>query len=231
MSRMWSATGTSRASPEASRKGQAGMVFGRRDPKGWAQIIREFVYPRGGWLRAARYVVHRLRRLPDPPHRIGRGIFAGVFLSFTPFFGLHFIFAGLLAWAIRGNVLAALLATFIGNPLTTPFIALGSVELGHWMLGAPGGVGLEEIFQAFGVASAELWHNAGSLFGPGRMEWGGLWDFAATIFLPYLIGGLVPGLLAGLACHYLSLPVIAAYKKRRARKTGARTDPTPANGP
>jgi uncharacterized protein (DUF2062 family) len=198
------------------------MVFSRRDPKGWARAIAEAFYPRGGWLRAARYVVHRLRRLPDPPHRIGRGIFAGVFVSFTPFFGLHFLSAALLAWAIRGNILAALLATFFGNPLTTPLIALGSVELGHWMLGYPGGLGLEEIFDAFGAASAELWHNAQALVGPDRMEWTGMRGFAATIFLPYLIGGLLPGLAAGLACHYLSLPVTAAYKRRRARRPGAR---------
>ena len=35
------------------------------------------------------------------------------------------------------------------------------------------------------------------------------------MFLPYLVGGIVPGLIAGLACYYLSLPVIAAYQKRR----------------
>ncbi len=121
------------------------MVFKRRTPRGWVQTFIEFFYPRGGWYRAAQYVIHRVRRLPDAPHRIGRGVFAGVFISFTPLFGFHFIGAALIALAIRGNVLAALLATFIGNPLTTPIIAYTSVELGQFILGGHGSLRFEEI--------------------------------------------------------------------------------------
>ena len=78
----------------------------------------EFFWPRGGWGRAARYVQHRLHRLPDTPETIARGIFAGVFTTFTPLYGLHFIVAATLAWLVRGNIIAALLGTFFGNPLT-----------------------------------------------------------------------------------------------------------------
>ena len=47
------------------------------------------------------------------------------------------IIAPLVAWAIRGNIVAALLGTFVGNPLTFPFIAVLSVSLGRWMLVVP----------------------------------------------------------------------------------------------
>ena len=30
------------------------------------------IYPRGGFVRATRYVIHRMSRLPDEPHRIAR---------------------------------------------------------------------------------------------------------------------------------------------------------------
>ena len=92
------------------------MVFKRRDPKPFLRAVVEFFWPRGGWKRAANYVKHRLRRLPDPPERIARGIWAGVFTTFTPFYGLHFLFAGLLAFAMRGNIFAAMLATFFWQP-------------------------------------------------------------------------------------------------------------------
>jgi uncharacterized protein len=82
--------------------------------------------------------MHRLRRLPDEPHRIARGVFAGVFVSSRRLFGLQFLSAALLAWVMRGNILAALLATFIGNPHHHTDHRLGSVELGHWMLGIEG---------------------------------------------------------------------------------------------
>src|SRR6056297_3944816 len=103
------------------------MVFKRRTPKSWLQFIAEAFWPRGGWTRATRYVVHRLRRLPDPAHKISRGIAAGVFACFTPFFGLHFVIATALAFVLRGNLMAALLATFFGNPLTFPIIAAVSM--------------------------------------------------------------------------------------------------------
>ncbi len=194
------------------------MVFKRRTPRSWARTITEFFYPRGGWSRAAQYVVHRVRRLPDEPHRIGRGVFAGVFISFTPFFGFHFIGAALIAAAIRGNILAALLATFFGNPLTTPLIAWSSVELGHWMLGSESGLTFDDIVKAFSGATVEIWRNIKAVFGPGHMEWNNLEGFGQSIFLPYLVGGIVPGIIAGVICHYLSLPIIDAYKKRRAKK-------------
>ncbi|MEO0916105.1 MAG: DUF2062 domain-containing protein, partial [Pseudomonadota bacterium] len=110
------------------------MVFKRRTPRTYFELVSESFYPRGGWRRASQYVVHRLRRLPDPAHKISRGIAAGVFTSFTPFFGLHFIFSAALAWIMRANILAALLATFVGNPLTFPIIAAISMEIGSFIL-------------------------------------------------------------------------------------------------
>src|SRR6056297_4272605 len=94
------------------------LVFKRRDRRSILATLFEALWPRGGWARAARYVQHRLNRLPDPPERIARGIFAGVLTTFTPFYGLHFVTAAILAWVMRGNILAALLSTFFGNPLT-----------------------------------------------------------------------------------------------------------------
>ena len=111
------------------------MVFKRRDPRSYLRMIAEVFWPRGGWTRAFHYVKHRIRRLPDDPHRIARGVGAGVFVSFTPFFGLHFITAALSAKIVRGNILASLLGTFFGNPITFPIIAFFSMKLGKWMLG------------------------------------------------------------------------------------------------
>ena len=93
-------------------------------------MVAEFFWPRGGWGRAALYVKHRMRRLPDTPEKIARGIFAGIFTVFSPFYGMHFVVAALIAFIVRGNVLAALLATFVGNPLTYVPIALVSIQTG-----------------------------------------------------------------------------------------------------
>ena len=191
------------------------MVFKRRTKRSYLQAAREFLWPRGGWRRAATYVSHRLRRLPDEPHRIARGIFAGVFISFTPLFGFHFLGAALIAWALRGNILAALLATFAGNPLTTPFIALSSIKFGQWMLGIDADTPISHVFAAFGHASAQLWANFRAIFTAADAHWDQLGRFVHEVYFPYLVGGLLPGLIVGMGFYYLSIPLVKGYQKLR----------------
>lgn len=199
-------------------------MFKRRKPRSYSQIATEMIYPRGGWLRAGQYVLYRLRRLPDQPHKIGRGVAAGVFISFTPLHGFHFLAAAGIAWVIGGNILAALLATFVGNPMTFPFIAYASTWLGREILGTHGRLSAKMIFNEFADATAQLWHNIGALFGPKEAHWDRLNSFFQDIYLPYLVGGVIIGTIAGVASHYLTVPVIRAYHRRRARKLAKRIE-------
>lgn len=189
-------------------------MFKRRHPKTYLRSFGEFFYPPGGWRRSGRYILHRLRRLPDPAHKISRGIAAGVFASFTPFFGLHFFTAAGIAYLLRGNILASLLATFFGNPLTFPVIATLSVELGTWMLGSPR-VPPQDILLSFSTVSVELWGNFAAIFTSREADWSHASDFYSLIFLPYLVGGIVPGFLTAMAAYFMANPVIASYQKGR----------------
>lgn len=194
------------------------MVFKRRDRRSLWRTVREFVWPRGGWRRAFHYVRHRLHRLPDAPHRIARGVFAGVMVSFSPFFGLHFLLAALIALIIRGNVVAALLATFVGNPLTFVGIATLSLETGRLVLGRMGEDGAlnhRSLGGKFVDAWGDLKGNFLSMFTGSGAEWDKLHVFFHDIFFPYMIGGLIVGPIAGLVFYYLSLPIITAYQHRR----------------
>jgi hypothetical protein len=195
------------------------MVFRRRDPRSFWQIATEAVYPRGGWRRTIEYIKHRLRRLPDSPEKIGRGMAAGVFISFTPLYGFHFLGGLLIAWAIRGNLLASVIGTFANNFLTLVPISALAVGLGYWMLGMEPGEGLMEgLGHAFGEAWDDLWHNAWAIFGPETMEWSGFAEFLHEVFWPYLVGGLVPGLLAALASYAVTVPLVRAYQTARRRR-------------
>ncbi len=196
----------------------------KRNPRSYARSVLEFFYPRGGWYRAARYVIHRIRRLPDPAHRIARGVAAGVFVCFTPLFGLHFLTATLIAWVIRGNILAALLATFVGNPLTFPLIAELSLRLGSRILGYPVPIHLPRVVEAFAHATGDLWRNLLAVFTPAEADWtriAGFWD---AVMLPYLVGGLLPGLAAALVAYFLTTPLITAYQKARIKRLRKRYD-------
>ena len=192
------------------------MVFRRRDRRSTWRVIADLVYPRGGWARAFLYVQHRVRRLPDTPERIARGIWAGVFTTFTPFYGIHFVIAALLALAMRGNIFAALMATFFGNPLTYVPIGIISLQTGHLLLGDELDAGTQRSFGGkFVDAGRDLKDNFVALFNDQTADWHRLAVFYDEIFFPYMIGGILPGILAGTIAYYLSVPVIRAYKKRR----------------
>ncbi|MDQ2090738.1 DUF2062 domain-containing protein [Marimonas arenosa] len=202
------------------------MVFKRRDKRPIWKIVVELFYPRGGWLRAAQYVRHRLHRLPDPPHKISRGIWAGVFTTFTPFYGLHFVIAAILAFVMQGNIIAALLATFFGNPLTYLPIGIICLKTGHWLLGTefdPEHVE-RSLGSKFADAGSDLWHNITTTFSGGQPDWEGLSVFYDEVFFPYLIGGLIPGIIAATVSYYLAVPLIQAYQHRRKGRIRAKLD-------
>lgn len=112
------------------------MIFGRKNKPELSEKIRVFLWPRRSWVRSGKYFVKRILRLSGSPYMIAAGVAAGVFTSFTPFLGFHFIISWVIAFLIGGNLLAAALGTAIGNPITFPFIwgatySVGSVITGQ----------------------------------------------------------------------------------------------------
>ncbi|WP_151717371.1 DUF2062 domain-containing protein [Gemmobacter serpentinus] len=200
------------------------MVFKRRDRRTYAQLARDLIYPKGGIRRAVQYVLHRMRRLPDQPHRIARGVAAGTFVNFPPVYMVQMLSAAGLAWVMRGNIIAALLATFISNPLTTPFLAMGCLKLGHWMLGIERPLTFTEVLNAFTDAGWQLWNNFLSILTHDVAQWDKLIDFFWYLFWPYTVGSIIPGVLASIATYYMTIPLVHAYQKLRAAKFNERSE-------
>jgi len=111
------------------------MLFRRRHPLRFYQKLNHLMWPKRGWRRALRYYGKRLMRMSGTPHRVAAGFAAGVALSMTPFIGFHYLLCFVVAFLVRGNVLAAVIGTSIGNPLTFPFIWLLTYETGNLILG------------------------------------------------------------------------------------------------
>jgi uncharacterized protein len=167
-------------------------------------------------MRALNYIKHRLRRLPDSPEKIGRGIAAGVFISFTPLYGLHFIGGLIIAKLIRGNLLASMIGTFVNNFLTLVPISAGAMALGYWALGKELDARLvKELGHYFSEAGRDLWHNLWAIFTPEVMDWSGLRVFFREVFVPYLVGGVGPGFLIALVSYWLTVPLVRAYQAAR----------------
>ena len=195
------------------------MIFKRRNRPPVFNRVREFLYPRKGFWRGFHYVGKRMKRLPDSPHRIALGFACGAFASFTPLFTLHFILAAFCAWVLRGNVVASLFGTIIGNPLTFPAIATSALWVGRTLIGRVGdGSDFEAIMDAFGDGFTALWHSFLSLFGSAEADMDGVHHFLDAIFLPYALGGTILGLVAGFVSYWLFGPLVTAYQERRQRR-------------
>ncbi len=176
------------------------MIFKRREKRSWRGRLRDFVSPRKGWRRGFRYIGRRVQRLPDTPHRIALGFACGAMASFTPFFTLHALVAALLAYGLRANVIAGVFGTVVGNPLTIIAIAPISLQTGNWILGRDHGV---EDFDPTNLDA--LWTSVTSE----------PLVFLDSVFTPYLVGGLVPGLVAATAFYFAIRPLVGRFQTRR----------------
>ncbi len=192
-------------------------MFKRRNRRPFWRVIQESFWPSIGWSRAVQYTQHRLRRLPDSPDRVARGVFAGVFVSFLPLFGFHFLSAAVMAWIMRGNIIAAIIGTFLGNPLTYAPIIWVTLRMGYWMQGRDwsDGAAVASIGESFAEAWRDLKHNFFAIFNDQTAHWDGLKHFYDNVYFPFLIGGIIPGIVVGLICYAITVPLVRAYQNRR----------------
>lgn len=109
-------------------------MFRRRTPLSLWQQFCSFIWPKRGFSRLVSYLVQRIMRMPGSPYSIACGVACGAAISFTPFIGLHVILACTICVALGGNVIAALIGSTIGNPLTFPVFLVGASKIGNLLL-------------------------------------------------------------------------------------------------
>ena len=85
----------------------------------------------------ARRLVQQIRglvHLDDRPWRIALSLAVGVFISFTPFWGVQTILSLVVAAVFRLNKAATLTGTWINLPWFAPFVYAGALRLGSMIL-------------------------------------------------------------------------------------------------
>lgn len=185
-------------------------MFRRRRKIRLDERLREFVWPRIGWGRATRYLMHRMSRLSGTPRSIAAGFACGAAISFTPFVGLHLLLAALIAWLIRANVIASAVGTIIGNPWTFPFIWIWIYKSGRWLGAGQRLHGVEDLdFSAFfgNMLEATLSFDLPYLL-----------ETAAPVFWPMLVGSVPTVIAAGFGSYFLLRLPVAQYQARRLRR-------------
>ena len=84
------------------------MLFRRRKPAGFKEKLRELVWPRKGFLRPPKYLIMRVLRLTASPHAVAVGVAAGVFVSWTPFIGVHFVMSAIRVLVLEDSLIIAM---------------------------------------------------------------------------------------------------------------------------
>ena len=124
--------------------------------------------------------IKQILSLDSHPGHIAVGFAVGVFISFTPFFGIHTPMAIAAAFIFRLNKLTCITGAWINTPLTV-FPALGiSYKIGRLLRGLP---------------PQEL-HIKG-------LEWQHLKGYATSLLLGSSILGFVAAVASYFACYYL----------------------------
>jgi uncharacterized protein (DUF2062 family) len=177
------------------------MLFRRREAESLFARIRTAVWPRHSWSRSSRYFTKRVLRLSGSPHTVAIGVAAGVFTACTPFVGFHILISVVLAFAIGGNLLAAGMGTFIGNPLTFPVIWATTYSLGNQILGHHSHVTFHQLVHDLVDRSFEA---------------------LLPILGPMTVGAIPLGLLVGAVFYVIAFFAVRAFRDLRRERLAAR---------
>lgn len=180
-------------------------MFRRRHKLSLPTKIGQWLWPRMGWRRTLSYFWHRLQRIPGTPGSIAAGFACGAAVAMTPFYGTHIVTGGLLAWAIRGNIIAAVFGAQVANPWTAAPLWFGAYYLGAWMLGLNIADHPPNFIVMFkGLTEAILKVDM-------QMFLTKVWP----IFWPMVVGSIPMAIVAGLVSYFALTPVLRMVQLRR----------------
>jgi len=125
--------------------------------------------------------IYSILSLDSHPGHIAAGFAVGVFISFTPFFGLHTPMAIAAAFIFRLNKLTCITGAWVNTPLTVvPILGL-SYKLGNFLRG----------------------ETAGALQLQGGIEWHNLEKYAKSLILGTSVLGFVAAVASYFVCYHL----------------------------
>lgn len=178
------------------------MLFKRRKKEPTVRKVRNWIWPKRGLNRAFNYWGHRLARLPGSAHAIAAGFACGAALSFTPFLGFHFLLSMGLAFIVRGNYLASVIGTAVGNPWTFPLIFALTYKVGVMITGV----------DVSGDLPAFKWSML-------REHFMVTFD---TFFWPLMVGSIPLVIIVWFLVYFPLRTVLRRYKQRRLERREAR---------
>ena len=136
----------------------------------------------------------RLLHLKESPQRTALAFAVGVFIAFSPTYGLHTLSALFCAWAFRLNVVALMAGTLITNPWTLVPVLGATLWTGVQLTGLPD------------VPSAN-WSDLGIM---------AFYEQIRPYAAPFFLGGFVLSAIGAAVSYPVAYLVISTHRGRRA---------------
>jgi len=156
--------------------------------------------------------MYRVLHANDSPHRIAMGMALGLFVAWTPAYGLHILIVLPLAFLFRANKFLALTCIWVTNPFTLAFIYYPNYLLGKKIFDVfhlhsnPDSARLNENFAQFnssigltGIFHAQFWKN---LFEVVWLKGSELW-----------LGSLVIGITIAVCAYFIIQYLVVRHRK------------------
>lgn len=148
--------------------------------------------------RSFRRYLRQLLLLDEPPERTARTFGFGVFISFSPFIGLHIVIAMVILLFAKLNRLSFLAGVFSNTPWTVaPMLALGT-GIGAFVLGRD--TTLPEL-SAETLASGQFWKQ--------------LTSDAWNLLAPFMLGNFILSGVLALAGYAILKWFLLRYRSKR----------------
>lgn len=177
------------------------------------------------WRRFREGVTAVLHLHDDEPSRIAGGMAVGVFIGFTPFYGLHTLLALAAAFVLRLNKAATVTAAWFNLPWFAPFVYAFCAKLGEAILsGNFSWAGLGGLVEGAGA------YLRGSPREHAWAFWQMIWRMMFEASLPLFVGTTVVGLVLGTVTYFITLEAVREIRRLRHRARGAgppETRPSP----
>ncbi len=130
----------------------------------------------------------------------------GIFVAFTPTYGLHTLTALLISWIFRLSFPIVLLASWVNNPWTIFPIFISSYMVGRFVFSF-----CPFLYTPYSLKS--LYHQL------AQLSWKDWFSQAPAILihegLPYMVGSLILGTAAAFVSYFLVLKILEAKESRK----------------
>lgn len=138
-----------------------------------------------------RSLLKQVLHLQESPQRTALAFAIGIFIGFSPVYGLHTVMVIVCSWALRLNLLALMAGAFLNNPWTVVPILGATYWVGALLLGRSDSPSFD-------------WHD---------VSFTAIYEQVMPYAAPFFLGGCVLSFLGAAVAYPLAYFFVARYRQ------------------